>query len=260
MAAYDFRIPNITGNDREQLAQIRSYLYQFIPQLQWALNNLDTSSASNQVVQPTQKVTVEKTAPVDAAATFNAIKSLIITSADIVQAYYDEISKRLEGLYVAESDFGAFAEKTSQTITETSTKVDRNFENLQMIESDIEGIGTNTILVNASVKTGLLYYVKDGVENMVEGLPVYGVEVGQKVEDTDGNTVFNKFARFTADRLSFYDQNKNEVAYISNNKLLVSSVEITSEADSISPAYKIGGFADFVTVGGGVVTKWVGGV
>ena len=35
------RLPDIKGSDREQLRQIRSYLYQLVPQLQWAL---DTSA------------------------------------------------------------------------------------------------------------------------------------------------------------------------------------------------------------------------
>jgi hypothetical protein len=255
----DLRMPNITGvSEREQLSQIRSYLYQFIPQLQWALNNMDTSSQS-QVTQQIVNKEVKTNAPVSAEATFNSIKSLIIKSADIVNAYYEEVSKRLEGLYVAESDFGTYVEETSKTINETSTKTEQNFENLQTIISDIEGFGTKTILVNASVKTGLLYYLKDGNENMQEGTPIYGVEVGQRVTDVNRNTVFDKFARFTANRLSFYDQNQNEVAYVSDNKLLINSMEITAGADYKQPAYKIGGYADYVTEGRGIVNKWVGG-
>ena len=38
--AFEFRLPQFTGNDSEQLAQIKSYLYQFIPKLEWALNTL----------------------------------------------------------------------------------------------------------------------------------------------------------------------------------------------------------------------------
>ncbi|MBQ2988904.1 MAG: hypothetical protein IJD59_07355 [Clostridia bacterium] len=32
------RLPDVKGTDREQLRQIRSYLYQLVPQLQWALD------------------------------------------------------------------------------------------------------------------------------------------------------------------------------------------------------------------------------
>lgn len=241
----DLRMPNITGaSEREQLAQIRSYLYQFVPQLQWALNNLDTSSSQGQSVQQVIKEKVTSNNPVSAEATFNAIKSLIIKSADIVQAYYDEINSRLEGLYVAESDFGTFVEQTNQVIKQTSTYVEQLFADTQAIVTDIDSIEHTLIDVNAHIKSGLLCYDDKGV-------PVYGLEIGQR-NTIDGEEVFNKFARFTADRLSFYDQNDQEVAYISDQKLYIRNVEITS-------SYKIGGFVDTVTAGGGIVTKWVGG-
>ena len=38
--AFEFRLPQFTGSDHEQLAQMKSYLYQFIPKLEWALNTL----------------------------------------------------------------------------------------------------------------------------------------------------------------------------------------------------------------------------
>ena len=39
--AFEFRIPDIKGNDAEQLRAIRSYLYQLTQQLEWALNALE---------------------------------------------------------------------------------------------------------------------------------------------------------------------------------------------------------------------------
>lgn len=38
------RMPSIKGAALEQLAQIRSYLYQIIPQIEWALNHIDPSA------------------------------------------------------------------------------------------------------------------------------------------------------------------------------------------------------------------------
>jgi hypothetical protein len=47
----ELRLPQINGKtDREQLAQIKSYLYQMAQQLQWALHNVSASS-SNVVLQ-----------------------------------------------------------------------------------------------------------------------------------------------------------------------------------------------------------------
>lgn len=238
------RYPYITGkSDREQLVQIKSYLHQLVGQLQYALDNVGTSSTN--VVQSAPKSTVQAPAAnVDAEASFSAIKSLIIKSADIVEAYYQEISSRLEGVYVAESDFGTFVEQTEQSISQSDTDIEQLFSNLQQIFTDIENLNFTLAEVNAHIRSGLLYYDENSI-------PIYGLEIGQKTS-IDGVEVFNKFARFTADRLSFYDQNGTEVAYISDFKLYIRNVEITVSS-------KIGGYVDIVTEGGGVVTRWVGG-
>lgn len=218
----DIRLPNITGQtEREQLMQIKSYLYQTAQQLQWALSNLDPATGG--VVVTTQ---TSKTGSSEAAggtgqspqASFNAIKSLIIKSADIVDAYYQEINRRLSGQYVAESDFGTYAEQTDQAIYENSTEIERAFINIQQIITDLDSLEYNLIEVNAHIRTGLLYTGEDGI-------PVYGIEVGQK-NTVDGVEVFNKYARFTSDRLSFYDSNDVEVAYISDYKLHITNAEI----------------------------------
>lgn len=237
----ELRLPSITGTtEKEMLSQIRSYLYQFVPQLQWALNNIESTSTSDKA--PTTQVIAQKTtSTLDAEASFNAIKSLIIKSADIVNAYYDEITERLEGIYVAESDFGTYTEETEREITKTSTRTEELFSNIQTIVSDIENIEYNLIETNAHIITGLLYYGDDGI-------PVYGLEVGQK-NIVDGEEVFNKYARFTSDRLSFYDQNDTEVAWISGYKLYITNAEITG-------SLTLGGY--LIDTSRGFTLKWVG--
>ena len=139
MAAIDLRLPNITGDQKEQLVQIRSYLYQLVPQLQHALSTIGTSEA--QAVAPTPRSLLYTGAggsgvsggTANPQATFNSIKSLIIKSAEIVEAYYEEINKRLEGIYVAQSDFGSFVEKTTQDIEINSSSTTQRFENIQVI-------------------------------------------------------------------------------------------------------------------------------
>lgn len=239
----NIRLPNITAtNDAGKLAQVQSYMYQLVEQLNWALNNIDTSSGAYVVdAKGNAAAAAQKEDPV---SSFNSIKALIIKSADIVNAYYKEISRRLEGQYVAESDFGTYVEQTDQTITENSTAIEQLFTNLQQIITDIEGLEHSLIEVNAHIKSGLLYYDEDGA-------PVYGLEIGQRNE-IDGAEVFNKYARFTSEKLSFYDSNGSEVAYISDKKLYISHVEVTG-------SFSQGGFVDITLPDLSVVTKWIGG-
>lgn len=213
----DFRLPVISGRtEREQLAQLKSYLYQTVSQLNMALGQIEKQSAATKEELQTAVQTATTPTP---ETTFNAVKSLIIKSADIINAYYEVINQRMEGLYVAQSDFGQYKEETSQEIRGNSTYIEQLFQNIQTITDTLDELYDATIAVNAYIKTGLLYYGSDGA-------PVYGMEIGQ-TNHVNGEEIFNKFARFTSDRVGFYDRNDVEVAYISNYKLFITEAEIT---------------------------------
>lgn len=239
--AYDLRYPMITGaSEKEQMAQLKSYLHQLVEQLNYSLNNIDKVQVQY-VNAPVKAESSSKSEDKGTQATFDDIKHLIIKSADIVNAYYEVINQRLEGEYVAQSDFGTFSEKTSQDIYTTSTEVERFFTNIQEISNDIENINFTLAEVNTRIKLGLLYNDEDGV-------PVYGIEIGQ-INTIDGAEVFHKYARFMAGRLSFYDHNDSEVAYISDYKLHITNAEVTG-------TLKLGAF--LIDTRKGIKLKYIG--
>lgn len=273
----DIRLPQISGvTEKEQLQQVKSYLFQLASQLQWALQNVDSVNISasttpqSQITNPYGVSTIGSQGDGNAYATFNSIKALIIKSAEIVDAYYQEINTRLESEYAASSDFGTFQQQMVQEIATNSEGIEQNFVNLQKISQEIanelvqfdtalneakgnldaditsikkviDSVTDSLIDVNACIKSGLLYTDDNGV-------PVYGLEIGQ-TSTIDGEEVFNKFARFTAGRLSFYDQNGYEVAYISDYKIYITHAEVTG-------SLKIGGY--LIDTSKGLTFKWVG--
>lgn len=242
--SYTFNLPNITATTPEgKLQQMQSFLYKTVEQLNWALNSIEFGGASGYVVNQTAKNGGSTSSEKDAVVRFNDIKSLIIKSADIVSAYYEEINRRLVGEYVAVSDFGTYTENTALTLEENSKGIKQNYENLQEIVTDITGLEHSLIDVKAHINTGVLYYDEAGA-------PVYGLEIGQKTT-VDDVEVFNKFARFTSDRLSFYDQNGYEAAYISDKKLYISHIEVIKTGDT----FTIGKLVDTVLPDGSVVTR-----
>lgn len=275
----NLRLPNITGmTEKEQILEIRNYLFQLVSELQLAFNDQATFSNNSTVVSQQSAHSVD-TSDMNASAMFSVLKPLIIKSADIVNVYYEKLYTKLSQDYLAQSVFGTYKEQATQAIEANATAIDQAFTNIQTIDTDLQGIFTEIqttdtkvseevsgikqniedtakalsdsindtaselsesidnvsgdlseqiaalaqsvdaiLTVNAYIKSGLLYYNDDG-------LPVYGVEVGQ-TNNVNGEDVFKKFARFTSDRLSFYDQNNTEVAYISDYKLYITSVEI----------------------------------
>ena len=340
----NIRLPNITGKTvEEQAQQMKSYLTQLAGELNWALENIAGTGVSVGGSLPYRSVNtgmagtdVQKKTE-ELLQNFNDLKGLIIKSADIVNAYYEEINTRLSGLYVAQSEYGTFVEQTNAVINQNSTGITQNYTNLQLVtgrvttaeedivstkatlegnitdtkdtlntsiadtqtalqeniedvekdlsknindaksdlatnientkdalnsnidsakeelagsiadaekklQDKIDGLTSILVEVQAYIKSGLLYYDENGI-------PIYGVEVGQ-TNAVNGQEVFNKYARFTSDKLSFFDRNGTEVAYISDRKLFISNAEITV-------SFKMGGFIDTVMADKSIVTKWV---
>lgn len=229
------RYPNITGSDPQKLEQIKRYLIDLADELNFVLDQDFVSTKTvNETKAPSTSGTQES-----AVSKFNEIKGFIIKSADIVNAYYETINKKLEGVYVAESDYGTFAQQTAQYIQANSTYIKQIFSDYSQIDSKVKGIESSIKETNAYIKSGLL--------EEKDGNGVYGIEIGQG--DGDG---FSRFARFTAGKLSFYDQSGPEVAWISNNQLFIKTAEVQYK-------FVIGGFIDEVQTDKSIVTKWIGG-
>lgn len=243
----DIRFPNITApTEAGKLQQLQSYMHQLVEQLNWALNTIDTSGGAGYVVREAQKAGASSQTD-DPISSFNSIKGLIIKSADIVNAYYEKIDNllKLSGDYTASSDFGTFKEETLNQLSATNSQIQQNVSSLQQI-FDENGNIKDELLVKGHIYSGIIEYAKDGEA-------VVGIEIGQTTV-ADGVSKFNKFARFTADKLAFYNAvNPDEpVAYISGYKLYITHVEAIGSLTE-------GGYVDTITDGGGIVTKWVGG-
>ena len=209
----NFRTPVISGGTtQEQLLQMQNFLFQHVQQLNWAMGYLEGRSGTVSGTRTGGRTGSAETQNQQQSpqAVFNSIKSLIIKSADIVESYYQQISAKLVGVYVAQSDFGTYRQQTAAEISAT---------NVQTISETVNGLYDSQTETSAYIRTGLLGYAEDGSA-------IYGMEVGQ-TNKIDGEDTFDKMARFTAGRMSFYDANDIEVAYISDYKLYITNAHIT---------------------------------
>lgn len=235
--AINLRLPNITGRTAEEkISQLQSYLYQVVEELNLSLTTVNSSIESKGSYAKSSESASKNTQ--SAQNVFNSIKDLIIKSADIINAYCEELQKTYDGLYVAESDFGTFQQETNQKIIENSQSITSLFVDLQTINAEVK----SSMTTNAWIRTGLI--------DEVDGVPVYGVEVGQSTEQ-DSVTVFNKFARFTAGGIYFYLPGISDpVAWMSGTTLHIKNAEISS-------SLKLGGY--MLDLSDGIAFKWVGG-
>ena len=222
----------ITGSGQEQLRQIQSYLFRLSQELELALGTVDKQLLTlRDTAAQTERAVRTVSESQSPKAQFSSLKALIIKSADIVNAYYEEISRKLSGEYVAQSDFGTFRQETRQSITENSQGITRAFSDLQTIENTLAELNGAVTQVNAWIKTGKLGEDQDSV-------PVYGVEIGQQTEK-DGIVAFQKFARLLADRLSFFDRNGLEVSYIGEESMHITRAEVSALAAGDASAGKL---------------------
>jgi hypothetical protein len=204
----DIRYPNITAKDSNgQLQQIKSYLYQLAEQLNVGLSEVEKVPRGTAI---TSVVIDKEITPEEAESTFNSIKALIIKSADIVESYEDTIFTDFNGKYFAESDFGTYIAETNRSILENSEGVKETYSKIQTITNtgrtgSLDKLEDDVHKTNGYIKRGIL---PDGS---------IGVEIGETFDDG----TFQKYARFTADRLSFFGESGTEVAYIGAGCLYV---------------------------------------
>ena len=247
------RLPNITATtDKGQLQQLRSYLYQLAQELNWALGTIDTKA--REAAQAAQAVPKPDGAQ-QAKATFAEVKALIIKSADIVNAYYEEVSRRLEGRYVAQSDFGTYTQETAATLQANAESLGVLFENQQALEMDVAGVqgvlrtdadGVSLVGARAWCKVGVLDYEESG-------FPIYGMEIGQ-TNDLNGQTLYQKYAQYRSDGVHLFDQNGVEVATVSDRSLRITHAQMDS-AD-ITGRLTLGGYS--LNTDNGIAISWQG--
>lgn len=213
MTAVEIRLPELSGGtEAEQLHRIQNYLYSLAQQLQFAFDTVTREQTEN----AREAAAAEKKK--EQAVNFAPIKALILKSAQLTEHFQEAVEERLTGLYVAQSQFGTYRQETEQRITANSQSIQQKFTDLQRLESTVEQLQSQVIQVSATIRTGLLAEEADGSS-------IYGVEIGQQ-EWEDGVIRFRKYARLTAEKLSFYDSNDVEVAYISDRRMYVTAATV----------------------------------
>ena len=206
---YDIRLPNITAStERGQLEQIRAYLYQFAEQLSYAVNVIELNTSNAVVQAQTASASVADPTPEQRIKQFNNLKNLIISSADIVNAYSEKISYELSGEFVAQSEFGTYKEVTTKQVEENSKNLTQYYEKLE----DIDGVQKNT---SAYIRTGYLN---------IDGEEIAGVEIGMVEEGEAANKENSGLVRFLPTKTVFYSAQGKQMAVLSNNELIIDGI------------------------------------
>lgn len=242
----EFRHPNITATTPEgQLNQLKTYLFQLTNQLNYAVKSVENEEKTKgytNILSSNQNGTEEKSAEEKAQNNFNEVKNLIIKSADIVNAYYDVISKKLEGEYSALAidgdEYHEFKESTEQWREESSTHNTDYFKAVQTISKylgkDVDENGQPIIPEGETLSEirSDKFYIKTGwLETAENGNYIGGIELGQQSNDDTNED--RAFARFTTKRLSFYNSSGYEVAWFGDKNLHIRTATVEDWIDLV---------------------------
>jgi hypothetical protein len=244
----DIRQPLIQGSDKEQLAQIRSYLYQLVPQLQFYFENMPTQSGEGgggpTVIKENTNTITRLPTDEEAVEVFYAIKPLIIKNGDIIEAYSEEITEDFSGRYVAQLDYNEYVANTNSRFT-------TNELGLQIATKKTEIINNDAVTFSEIISNECFIKLGELGEND-DGSLKYGISIGKETSTNEG-TIFEGTVTITPERISFYDASGTEVGWFANQ-------ELHTNASTIISKQTIGQFIDEVETDGSIVTRWTGEV
>ncbi len=195
----ELRLPNVTGTTpEEQIAELKRYLYSTVNQLNWALQTLEEGTDSNTKI--TKQIVEKQKSPDKAQDNFNEIKGLIIKSAEIVEAFSEEASKRFSSEYVAKSEIGTYVANETADIRANAEGLRVDIDKTEAIAAEIQNIQKE---MKGYVKIGDIGNGEIGVEIM------NGEEEGEKRR---------VFARYTAKGTVLTNESGQDAVVIAASK------------------------------------------
>jgi small-conductance mechanosensitive channel len=158
------------------------------------------------------------------------------TNSKIIQQA-DSIVSHISESYATKNEMQGLEERVESKIVQTTSNITDNFnKSFSYLTDDISSVGGSV----KEIVSELNVYIRRG--ELEPG--IYGVEIGRS------DSLIK--ARFTNDRLSFY-QGSSEVAYISQNNLYITRAEVL---DYLKIGNESQGFFVFDTTENGLEVRW----
>ena len=175
------RLPNISASAdmQTQMAQMRSYMYQMVEQLNWALSAMDGGAQAQEQQLPGQTTVPasDNKKEDDTNQRMANLRDLIIKSADVVRQEMDRLATELKGSYVAQSEFGDYLERISQRIEADPSQLSQYFKFASDIRADVDRVEVDF----ASYKTDVEGYIRQGIVGYDGTVPIIGIAIGQDI-------------------------------------------------------------------------------
>lgn len=247
--------PGLRGDEKSQLVQMHSFLFQLTEQLNAALSQADDRLQAAERITGLNAENENGGIPNEIADQYQNLKSLIIKTAHTVRMEMDMLVTELGQTYVAQSEFGTYKEQISREIVDTAEKTVESYgyeSRLDNLDRQAADFDDYIIEASGSITRGIVDYDANGV-------PIIGIAIGQDLKSVkvtiDGveyeeiDTTKN-LATYTATGITFW-QNGAKVAWFENSRLTCTSINVNDRV-------QMGGKWEISHVNGFTV-KWIGG-
>ena len=181
--------PILSGPAAQQAQLLRDYLVRMVRQLQTQGSTEALEAAVRRSIEASAGKTREAAA-LDARRRALELKSLIVKTADEVVELMDRELASLSGVYVAQSDFGVYAETTLRTIEDTARQTVESFQYDARLDAANAALGTleqTVTSLNGQIRRGV-------IEDPATHEDVLGIAISEnvsftgQVEDENGVT------------------------------------------------------------------------
>ena len=250
--------PLLTGTEARKLETIRSYLFQLSDQLNRAYQSLSAENFASEDIKAVLSGQGEKKTVEYVDGQNDALRSLIIKTADTVRSEIDTLTATLKSDYVALSDYGTFTQQTTATLEANAAAITQNITDISTIRTSAEET-ENAFQVYVSETNA---YIKQGIIRYDGTTPVVGIAIGQDItatgatEEVGGKTydviaiTNSNMSVWTTEKLSFYI-NGLETAWFSNGALHANKI-VAGVTLELGDKWEI-------SHQNGFTVKWIGG-
>lgn len=225
--------PTLKGGTEQQLTQLTSYLFRLSELLNIALNDISSVQAnSSDMASDVDKGGAGNDGSTSRGEAYEELRSLIINTADVVNASMKSLRTELESQYAAmSSEWGNYQENMTNTITATANGILQEYgydAAIETLQEQAAGFSEYRINTEGYIRSGFIDYDENNV-------PIVGIAIGNNLSTTtvviDGQEYeqvdsTQSCAFYTSDRVSFRINGK-EAAYVSNGRLYITDATIT---------------------------------
>lgn len=146
--------PQLTGTPEQQIASLRDWMFQRVKELDTIANGEDDNVVVSR--DGSGRTIIKKGDDSAVRNMASDLKSLILKTANEVEAYADRQMETFSSEYVARSEYGVFQQTVQATMETTAQGVAENYDLIQAVTTDVNTLADYYEEISGQVVRGIV--------------------------------------------------------------------------------------------------------